>query len=102
MNVGAQPTDIARLLLSYDGVLLRRHLMLKGKSPDEIEAEVTKHKETVATRYKRRKKLREERAIKKLKEAEAAKRKAEFEAAEAEKKKAEQEANKTEDAETTT
>ena len=91
LNCGAQPTDITRLLLSYDGVLLRRFLQGKGKTAEEIETEVEKHKSIVAERYKRRKQLRIDRAIRKIKEEEKAKQKAAFEAEEA-KRKAEEEA----------
>ncbi|MPN39772.1 hypothetical protein SDC9_187302 [bioreactor metagenome] len=81
MNNGAQATDSARLLLSYDGVLLRRALEFKNKPAAEIEQEVEKHKTIVAARYERRKKLRVARAARKVKEAEEAKKKAEQEAA---------------------
>ncbi|MEN2993237.1 MAG: 30S ribosomal protein S16 [Bacteroidia bacterium] len=33
---GAQPTETVRSLLSRSGVLLKLHLMRKGKSPEEI------------------------------------------------------------------
>lgn len=69
LNNGAQPTDTARHLLSYDGVLLRRFLLGKGKDAVEINTEVEKHRVIVAERYERRKKLRAERIIRKLKEA---------------------------------
>lgn len=85
LNNGAKPTSTARHLLSYDGVLLRRFLLGKGKDAVEINSEVEKHCKIVADRYERRKKLRAERAIRKLKEEkrkeeEAAKAKAEAEA----------------------
>jgi len=80
LNNGAQPTDITRHLLSYDGVLLRRALEFKNKPTAEIEQEVEKHKEITAARYERRKKLRAARVIRKAKEAENAKKKAEEEA----------------------
>lgn len=75
LSVGAQPTGTVELLLSYEGVLLRKHLALKGKSQEEIEVEVEKHKTVVAARYSRRKKLRKERAVAKAKAEEAAKNK---------------------------
>lgn len=81
LNNGAQMSDTARHLLSYDGVLLRRALEFKGKETAEIDAEVAKHREIVATRYERRKKLRVERKVRRIKEAEEAKRRAEEEAA---------------------
>ncbi|GAB1371352.1 30S ribosomal protein S16 [Candidatus Kapaibacterium sp.] len=77
LNVGAQPTDTVKQILSYEGVLLRRHLGFKGKTAEEIDAEVEKHKRVVANRYTRRKKLRVERAIAKAKAEEAAKNKTE-------------------------
>jgi small subunit ribosomal protein S16 len=55
LNVGAQPTDVVRAFLSYEGVLLQRHMQFKGKSAEEIAEAVTKHKETVARRYTRTK-----------------------------------------------
>ncbi|MBX3043001.1 MAG: 30S ribosomal protein S16 [Candidatus Kapabacteria bacterium] len=81
LNVGAQPTDTVGLLLSYEGVLLRRHLTFKGKTQEEIEAEVEKHKKVVTARYERRSKLRKERVIAKAKAEAAAKIKAAEEAA---------------------
>ena len=84
LNNGAQPTDTTRHLLSYDGVLLRRALEFKNKPTAEIEQEVEKHKEVVAARYERRKKLKVARIVRKAKEAEAAKKKAEQEAIAAE------------------
>lgn len=75
LNVGAQPTETVGLLFSYEGILLRKHLAKKGKTADEIEAEVEKHKTVVAARYERRKNLRKERAVAKAKAEEAAKNK---------------------------
>lgn len=73
LNVGAQPTEIVGNIMSYEGVLLRRHLQFKGKSAEEIEAEVVKHVEVVKARYDRRKVLRTNRAENKIKAEEAAK-----------------------------
>lgn len=84
LNNGAQPTDTARHLLSYDGVLLRRALEFKNKPIGEIEQEIEKHRGVVAARYEKRKKLRAARVVRKLKEAEDAKKKAEQEAIAAE------------------
>lgn len=81
LNAGAQPTSTVRNLLSYEGVLLRRQLMFKGKSQTEIDEEIDKHKQIVADRYDRRADLRKKRKIAKVKAAEDAK-KAEAEAAE--------------------
>ena len=72
LNCGAQPTDVVAKLLSYEGVLLRRHLEFKGKTAEEIEAELEKHRNTIKERYSRRKFLRTKRAEMKIKrEAEA-------------------------------
>lgn len=90
LTVGAQPTDVVRLLLSYDGVLLRKHLTIKGVAKEEIDAQVAKHQEVAAKRYIRRKELRVKRKENKIKaelaakaaeEAAAAKAKADAEAA---------------------
>ncbi len=59
--VGAQPTHIVNQLLSYEGILLAKHLKIKGKSEEEIKEAVQKHKEIVAARYIRRKELRKKR-----------------------------------------
>ncbi|MGC8748445.1 MAG: 30S ribosomal protein S16 [Candidatus Kapaibacteriota bacterium] len=61
LNQGAQPTDVVRNLLSYEGVLLARHLQFKGISSEDIEERVKKHKEIVLARYLRRKELRKKR-----------------------------------------
>ncbi len=61
LNVGARPTHRVRLLLSYEGVLLRRQLMRAGKSPEEIERMVAEHKERVRQRYFRLKERRRQR-----------------------------------------
>lgn len=51
LNTGAQATDIVRSLLSADGVLLRRQMEFKGKTAEEIEAAVAKHKDHAIARY---------------------------------------------------
>jgi small subunit ribosomal protein S16 len=92
LNNGAQPSDLVRELMSYEGVLLRRALQFKGKSEEEIDAEVEKHKEVAKERYFRRKELRKQKAIAKEKakeEAEKAEKEAEAKAAEAPAEKAE-------------
>lgn len=87
---GAQPSDTVRNLLSQEGVLLERHLRLKGKSEEEISEAVANHrakrqeklgatlKETPASR--RRKALEEERARAAEQEEEARKQREEAEA----------------------
>ncbi len=76
MNVGAQPTKVVRLLMSYEGVLLRRALEFKGKTEEEINAELEKHSQVVKARYDRQRDLRKKRKAAKL-EAEAEAKKAE-------------------------
>ncbi|HRP01143.1 MAG TPA: 30S ribosomal protein S16 [Candidatus Kapabacteria bacterium] len=73
LNVGAQATPTLNHLLSYEGVLLRKHLAIKGKSSAEIEEAVVKHKDVVAKRYDRRKQLRAKRKEAKAKAEAAAK-----------------------------
>ena len=51
LNNGAQATDIVRSLMSADGVLLRRQMEFKGKTAEEIEAAVAKHKDHAIARY---------------------------------------------------
>ena len=51
LNSGAQATDIVRSLLSADGVLLRRQMEFKGKTAEEIEAAIAKHKDLSTARY---------------------------------------------------
>lgn len=68
LNQGAQPTDIVHKLLSYDGVLLARHLKFKGKTDEEIIEYVQKHREIVLARYFRRKELRKKREESKKKQ----------------------------------
>ena len=86
MNVGAQMSDRVRCLMSYDGVLLRRALQFKGKSEEEIEAQVVAHKEFSKKNYFRLKEQRKKR------EAARAARKAEAEKLAAEQAKAAEEA----------
>lgn len=71
LNVGAQPTLVVHNILSYDGVLLRRALVFKGKPEEEINESVEKHKQIAKARYMRRKDLRKKRVAAK-KKAEAA------------------------------
>jgi small subunit ribosomal protein S16 len=70
LNVGAQPSDVVRNLLSYEGILLKRTLQFKGKTEEEIASEVEKHKVTVLASYKRRKDLRKKREAAKAKQEE--------------------------------
>lgn len=70
LNVGAQPTDIVRQILSREGVLLRRQLTFKGVAATEIDSAIEQHKVRATERYNRLKTRRKERAVK---AAEAAK-----------------------------
>lgn len=88
LNNGAQPTNVVRNILSYEGILLRRHLVFKGKNQVEIEEEVKKHKEISMNRYYRRSDLRKKRKEDKIKAAEEAKRAEEEAAAKAAEEKA--------------
>ncbi len=54
LNTGAQPSDVVRKLLSYQGVMLKKFLMEKGKSEAEIAEELAKHEATVAARLQRK------------------------------------------------
>ncbi len=65
LNVGAQPTDIVRQILSREGILLRRALSFKGLSPAEIDAAVAQHRERATERYNRLKARRKDREAKK-------------------------------------
>lgn len=77
LNDGAQPSDTVKLILSYEGVLLKRHLQFKEKSQEEIDAEVEKHRKVALDRWERRNKLRAERKLAKIKAEEEAKKKEE-------------------------
>jgi small subunit ribosomal protein S16 len=82
LNVGAQPTDIVRQILSREGVLLQRQMQFKGKTADEIEAAVAEHKANAVARYERLKQRRKDRTVARAKAAdEEARAKAEAEAA---------------------
>ena len=74
LNNGAQATPIVYKLMSYEGVLLRRALGFKGKNQVEIEEAVKLHKEKAIERYHRRKDLRKQRKLNKIKAEEDAKR----------------------------
>ena len=72
LSTGAQPSAIVNSLLSVDGVMLRKHLTLKGKPEAEIEEMVVKHKEHAAQRYVKNKEAKRARQVAKAKaEAEA-------------------------------
>lgn len=69
LNNGAQPTDRVRLLLSYEGILLRRTMEFKGKSEEEIAEAVEKHKANAASRYQKQLEARKARKAKPEEEA---------------------------------
>jgi small subunit ribosomal protein S16 len=72
LSVGAQPTDRVRSILSFDGVLLRRNLLGKGKPADEVEAAVGAHREQALKRYHREKYNKKRKAEEAAAEAAAA------------------------------
>ena len=86
---GAQPSDTVRNLLSREGILLERHLRLKGKPEEEILQAVTEHRERHAAnraasaketpQTRRQKVLDEEKERVAKEEADVAKRRAEAE-----------------------
>ncbi|GAB5466242.1 MAG: hypothetical protein Kapaf2KO_16780 [Candidatus Kapaibacteriales bacterium] len=87
LNVGAQPTDTMRRILSYEGILLERFLEGKGVAEEEIAEKVAKHKENAIARYDRNKDKRKKRAEAKAKaDAEPAEEEAKPEEATAEAK----------------
>ncbi len=73
LSVGAQPTDRVRSILSFDGVLLRRNLLGKGKSAEEVEAAVVAHREATLKRYHREKYNRKQKELKAAQAEQAAK-----------------------------
>lgn len=88
LNVGAQPTDMVRKILSYEGALLERSLRFKDVSEEEIAKRVEEHKEKTAKNYFRLKEQRKKREAAR----EARRIQAEKEAAEAAAKEAEEKA----------
>ncbi|MBS1517464.1 MAG: 30S ribosomal protein S16 [Bacteroidetes bacterium] len=53
LNVGAQPTDTVKSILSNEGVMIKFHLTKKGKEAEFIEAEIEKHLSDKDARLKR-------------------------------------------------
>ena len=94
LNNGAQATDIVRSLMSADGVLLRRQMEFKGKTAEEIEAAIAKHKDLATARYLKKQAARKAR---KMAAAAAAAAPAEEPAPAAEAAPAEEPMNSTED-----
>ena len=83
LNNGAQPTDRVKLLLSYEGILLRRTMEFKGKSAEEIAEAVEKHKMNAAARYEKQLEARKARKAKPEAEEESTEEAVEQPAAEA-------------------
>jgi len=69
LNVGAQPTDTVRRILSFEGVLLERFLKGKEIADEEIADKVAMHKENAIARYHKQKETRKKRAEAKAKAA---------------------------------
>lgn len=69
LNEGAQPSNIVRNLLSYEGILLRRALAFKDKNQAEIEEAVAKHKEYARERFFKKKEARKHKILDKEKAA---------------------------------
>lgn len=63
LNNGAQPTDIVRSLMSADGILLRRQMEFKGKTAEEIEAAIAKHRDLATARYLKKQAARKARKL---------------------------------------
>jgi len=87
LGVGAQPSDTVRSLLSEHGIMLHIHLIRKGKSEEEIQAELEKwrkekdaRKESTVSKKQRRAQRRQAEEAK-AKEEEEKKAKAEADAA---------------------
>jgi len=73
LQVGAQPSDTVRSLLSHEGLMLRLHLQRKGKSETDIQEQVAQWKadrESKQTGKASKKQVRAER--KKAEDANAA------------------------------
>ncbi|HEX7071144.1 MAG TPA: 30S ribosomal protein S16 [Rhodothermales bacterium] len=85
LEQGAQPSDTVRSLLSREGLMLALHMRRKGKSEDEIQAAIEKHRGEVAQKLatgsltaadRRKQALEEERKRAAALEAEEAKKRA--------------------------
>lgn len=72
LNVGAQPSETVKHILSNEGILLKRSLLFKGLSNEEADSKAEEHKKIALDRYERRKKLRKERKAKKIEAAKKA------------------------------
>ncbi len=68
LNVGAQPTDTVKSLLSQKGIILKRELVRRGLSEDKISAELEnweKMREAKASTMAAKKKISKKAAAKK-------------------------------------
>ncbi|MDH7514768.1 MAG: 30S ribosomal protein S16 [Bacteroidota bacterium] len=72
LSVGAQPSDTVRSLLRREGVYLEMHLERKGKSPEEIAAEVDAWRRSAAERLQRKGAKKRRRLMEKGEEVETA------------------------------
>ena len=68
LNMGAQPTNVVRNILKYEGIFLRKYMSLKGKNQVEIEDAVKLHKEVARARFFRKKDIRSKKAEQKAKD----------------------------------
>lgn len=73
LEVGAQPTETVRSLLSKQGILLGLHLRRKGKSAEEIEEAVAAHRQRHVDRAESNKKVTGAERRRRSLEAEASK-----------------------------
>lgn len=73
LKTGAQPTDTVRSLFKREGILYKWNLEKRGKSEDEIMAELEKFKERNAERHIKDKERKERRKQNKAKAEAAAK-----------------------------
>lgn len=72
LQCGAQPTIVARKILSMKGVLLNVFLLHKGKTAEEIKTALEKHEAVVASRATRKEVKRQQRKSAKVLAKEAA------------------------------
>jgi small subunit ribosomal protein S16 len=63
LNKGAQPSETMKFILSYEGILLKRHLQFKGKTEAEIEEAVEKHKANSSWQMGEKKKIKKRKKI---------------------------------------
>ncbi len=97
LNCGAQPTTTVKNLLSSNGILLRKELLKKGLSEDDVNAKIDEWKKAQESKIANKKEKAEKKKQEKL---EAAKKKLEEEkAAEVQEDTASEEVSKEETAE---